>query len=59
MYSKYNEIESLVEDMVENTILLAFEDCFSSKKECCVALEILLEKLSEVECDVFDNYYDN
>jgi hypothetical protein len=59
MYSKYNEIESLVEDMIENTILLAFEDCFSSKKECCVALEILLEKLSEVECDVFDNYYDN
>lgn len=59
MYSKYNELESLVEDMIENTVLLAFEDYFSSKKECCIALEMLREKLSELECDVFDNYYDN
>jgi hypothetical protein len=59
MYSKYNEIESLVEDIIESTVLLAFEDVFSTKKECCVALDILREKLTELDCDVFDNYYDN
>jgi len=58
MHSKYNEIESLVEDMVEHTVLLAFEDCFSSRKECCIALELLIQKLTELECDVFDNYFD-
>ena len=59
MYSKYNEIEALVEDIIDNSIVTAFQDSFENKKECCVALELLIEKLSEIECRIFDNYYDN
>ena len=42
MYSKQNEIEAIVEDLIENTILELFADSLSSKKECEVALELLI-----------------
>ena len=59
MYSKQNEIEAIVEDLIENTILELFADSFSSKKECEVALEILITKLEEIDTKTFKNYFDN
>ena len=58
MYSKRNEIEAIVEDLVENTILELFADSLSSKKECEVALELLIEKLEELDPKVFKAYFD-
>ena len=49
MHSKYNEIEAIVEDLIENTILELFADSFSSKKECDIALEMLVEKIEELD----------
>lgn len=59
MYSKYNEIESVVEDLVENTIVDYFEGCFSTKKECKLALKLLIEKLDDLDETVFDELFDN
>jgi|LakMenE18May11ns_1017448.scaffolds.fasta_scaffold8779518_2 hypothetical protein len=59
MYSKYHEIEAIVEDIIENVIIEAFEGSFSSKKECNVALDLLKTKLEELEDDIFDDFYDN
>ena len=59
MYSKYNEIEAIVEDLIENTILEAFGGSFSSKKECELALDILKEKLEELNVSVFKDLFDN
>ncbi len=59
MYSKQNEIEAIVEDLIDNTIIELFTDSFSSKKECEVALEILISKLEEFETDKFDELFDN
>jgi len=59
MYSKYHEIEAIVEDIIDNVIMDAFEGSFSSKKECKIALELLIAKLEEVDDDIFNNFYDN
>ena len=59
MYSKYNEIEAIVEDLIEKTILEIIGESFNNKKECCIALDMLIEKLTELECDVFNNYFVN
>lgn len=59
MHSKYNEIESLIEDLIENTITEYFEACFSSKKDCRIGFKILLEKLDEYDESVFDSLFDN
>lgn len=59
MYSKYNEIESVVEDLIENTIVDYFEGCFSTKKECKLALKLLIEKLDDLDETVFDELFDN
>ena len=58
MYSKHNEIEAIVEDLIENTIIELFADSFSSKKECEVALEILIDKLEETNPKVFEEHFD-
>lgn len=58
MYSKHNEIEAIVEDLIENTIIELFCDSFSSKKECEVALEILITKLEELDTKVFKECFD-
>lgn len=59
MYSKQNEIEAIVEDLIENTVLELFADSFSSKKDCEMALEVLITKLEEVDPKIFKNYFDN
>ena len=59
MYSKQNEIEAIVEDLIENTIMELFADSFSSKKECEAALEILISKLEEFDPKVFKTFFDN
>lgn len=59
MYSKQNEIEAIVEDLIENNIMELFADSFSSKKECEVALEMLISKLEEYDTNSFKNFFDN
>ena len=59
MYSKQNEIEAIVEDLIENTIIELFADSFSSKKECEMALEILISKLEDFDPKVFRTFFDN
>jgi hypothetical protein len=59
MYSKQNEIEAIIEDLIENTILELFADSFSSKKECEVALELLISKLEDFDTKSFKNFFDN
>jgi hypothetical protein len=59
MYSKQNEIEAIVEDLIENTIMELFADSFSSKKECELALEMLIFKLEEVDLKIFKTFFDN
>ena len=57
MYSKQNEIEAIIEDLIENTILELFADSFSTKKECEVALELLISKLEEVDAKKFQEFF--
>lgn len=59
MHSKQNEIEAIVEDLIENTIIELFADSFSSKKECEVALEMLLSKLEDYDTNNFKVFFDN
>lgn len=59
MHSKQNEIEAIVEDLIENTIVELFADSLSSKKECEVAMEILISKLEEFDTKVFKSFFDN
>jgi hypothetical protein len=59
MYSKQNEIEAIVEDLIENTIVSLFADSFSSKKECEIALELLISKLEEYDTNEFKSFFDN
>ena len=59
MYSKQNEIEAIVEDLIENTIMDLFADSFSSKKECEIALEVLISKLEDYDTKNFKNFFDN
>jgi len=59
MHSKRNEIEAIVEDLIENTIVELFADSFSSKRECEVALEILINKLEDYDTDSFKAFFDN
>jgi HJR/Mrr/RecB family endonuclease len=58
MYSKHNEIEAIVEDLIEGTIIELFADSFSSKRECEIALEMLIDKLEEMDPTVFKRYFD-
>jgi hypothetical protein len=59
MYSKQHEIEAIVEDLIENTIIELFADSFSSKKECELAMEVLVSKLEEFDPRIFKTFFDN
>ena len=59
MYSKQHEIEAIVEDLIENTVVSLFADSFSSKKECEIAMEMLLSKLEEYDSNNFKAFFDN
>jgi hypothetical protein len=59
MYSKQHEIEAIVEDLIDNTIMELFADSLSSRKECEVALEILITKLEDYDTRNFKNFFDN
>lgn len=59
MYSKQNEIEAIVEDLIDNTIMDLFADSFSSKKECEIALEMLISKLEDIDPNNFKAFFDN
>ena len=58
MYSKRHEIESIVEDLIENTIIEALVSSFSTTKDCEMALELLQEKLDELDSKVFKTLLD-
>ena len=58
MYSKRHEIEAIIEDLIENTILDAFAGTFSSSVECEEALSILIEHLEEIDPKVLKSLFD-
>ena len=58
MYSKQNEIEAVVEELIENTILEALAGALSSVKECEIAIEILKEKLDELDSSSFKSLFE-
>jgi hypothetical protein len=58
MYSKHHEIEAIVEDLIENTIVDLLSHSFGTKKECIVALDLLKQKLEEFDEDVFDSLFE-
>lgn len=58
MYSKQHEIEAIVEDLIENAIVDLFSQSLSTKRECKVALEVLIEKLENFDETVFDSLFD-
>jgi hypothetical protein len=58
MYSKQNEIESIIEDLIDNVIIEAFTGSFTSIQECEVALEILKEKLDEYDTRLFKDLFE-
>jgi hypothetical protein len=59
MYSKQNEMEAIVEDLIDNTIMDLFADNFSTKKDCELALEVLISKLEELDTNRFKEFFDN
>lgn len=59
MHSKRNEIEAIIEDLIENTIVELFADSFDSKRECEVALELLITKLEDYDTANFRAFFDN
>lgn len=59
MNSKYYEIEAKMEELIEGTILLYFEESLDSRKDCLIALEMLVEQLTDLDTAVFKNFYDN
>lgn len=58
MYSKHHEIEAIVEDLIENTIVDLLSHSFGTKQECIVALDLLKQKLEEFDEDVFDSLFE-
>jgi hypothetical protein len=58
MYSKQHEIEAVIEELIENTILEAFAGSFSSVTECEVAVEVLKEKLDEMDASTFRSLFE-
>jgi hypothetical protein len=58
MYSKDNEIEAIVEDLIENNIVDIIASSLDSPKECEVAIELLIEKLEEFDLSVFKTWFD-
>lgn len=59
MYIRQNEIEALVEDLIENTILETFASEFASKKECEIALELLISKLEDIDPKEFKSFFED
>lgn len=58
MYLKRHEIEAIVEDLIENTVLEIFAGSFATAQEGEVALTILIEKLEELDTKVFKTLFD-
>jgi SOS response regulatory protein OraA/RecX len=53
MYSKQHELEAIIEDLIENTIIEALVNNFSTQSECESALMVLQEKLDELDPSIF------
>jgi len=57
MSTKQLEIEAIVEDLVDNTIIDLFADSFANAKECEFALEVLKQRLEELDIDSFKELF--
>jgi hypothetical protein len=57
MSTKQLEIEAIIEDLVDNTIIDLFADSFSNTKECEYALEVLKQRLEELDIDSFKELF--
>lgn len=58
MYSKRHEIEAIVEDLIENTIMETFAGTFSTPTDCETALMVLIEQLEELDIKSFKSLFD-
>ena len=58
MITKQHEIDSLVEELIENAIFDFFETNFYTKKTALYALEVLKQKLEEMDSDAFEELFD-
>ena len=58
MIIRQGEIEALVEDLIESTILDIFQSELENKREARMALEILKQKLEELELDVLNELFE-
>ena len=58
MYSKHHEIEAIIEDLIENTIVDLLSHSFSTKKECIIALETLKLKLEDFDETIFNSLFE-
>ena len=58
MNIRHGEIEVLMEDLIEGTIFDIFQAELNNKREGRVALDILKQKLEEVEQDTIDELFD-
>lgn len=58
MITQQHEIEALVEDLIENTIIDFLETNFYNKKTAKYAFNVLKQKLEEFDSDVFDDLFD-
>ena len=57
MYSKQHEIEGLVENLIEDIIIKELTGSLDSPSECRFAIELLKEKLEELDVRVFDDSF--
>jgi hypothetical protein len=58
MSFKKQEIESIVEQAVENIIFEAFDSNFSSEEEIAYALDVLKNRIDNLDVDEFDHLLD-
>lgn len=58
MTIRQGEIEALVEDLIETTILDIFQAELNNRQEGKVALEILKQQLEELDITAIDELFD-
>ena len=58
MCSKQNEIEAVVEDLIENVILEALAGTLSDAKECELAIDLLREKLDDLDPKTIQAFFE-
>jgi hypothetical protein len=58
MITQQHEIDSLVEELIENEIFDFFQTNFYTRKTAAYAFEVLKQKLEEMDSEVFEELFD-